>query len=166
MEKISVKNSPEEVCAEALFQSKVGTMKICCTETVVRSIDFVAEGKCSLASNELCNRVIAQLGEYFAGQRREFDFPLAPLGTPFQQKVWKALLSIPYGETRSYKQLAVSIGNPKACRAVGLANNHNPIAIAIPCHRVVGSNGALVGYASGIDKKKMLLDLERGDSLF
>ncbi|QOX64762.1 methylated-DNA--[protein]-cysteine S-methyltransferase [Anoxybacterium hadale] len=102
-----------------------------------------------------------QLKEYFDGQRKEFELPLAPAGTEFMQRVWNALLQIPYGETRSYKQIAKMAGNEKACRAVGMANNRNPISIFIPCHRVIGANGALVGYGGGLDKKIFLLELER-----
>lgn len=102
-----------------------------------------------------------QLTEYFAGQRQSFQLPLMPNGTAFQMKVWQALQMIPYGETRSYLQIAETIGNPKACRAVGMANHHNPIGIIIPCHRVIGANGALVGYAGGLNLKKCLLDLEK-----
>lgn len=101
-----------------------------------------------------------QLREYFAGQRRDFDLPLALHGTAFQQKCWQALLAIPYGETRSYKQQAEFIGNPKACRAVGLANNRNPVSIIVPCHRVLGQNGSLVGYGGGLEVKRALLELE------
>lgn len=103
-----------------------------------------------------------QLREYFNGERKEFQLPLAPEGTAFQQKVWKALQTIPYGETRSYKEIAAQTGNEKACRAVGMANHRNPIGIMIPCHRVIGSGGKLVGYAGGLDKKKFLLELENG----
>ena len=102
----------------------------------------------------------AQLSEYFAGTRQEFTLPLSPKGTPFQQKVWAALQTIPYGQTRSYGEIARQIGSPKAARAVGMANHHNPIAILIPCHRVVGQNGALTGYAGGLERKKALLQLE------
>ena len=101
-----------------------------------------------------------QLGEYFSGVRREFDLPLEPAGTEFQQTVWRELRRIPYGETVSYGQLAARIGKPRACRAVGGANNRNPIAIILPCHRVVGSGGDLTGYAGGLDKKRYLLKLE------
>ena len=101
-----------------------------------------------------------QLDEYFAGQRHRFDLPLQPEGTSFQQKVWSALQSIPYGKTASYKDIAVKIGNPRACRAVGMANNKNPLAIVIPCHRVVGSDGKLVGYGGGLGIKEYLLNLE------
>lgn len=102
-----------------------------------------------------------QLTEYFGDRRKVFDLPLAPKGTPFQQKVWAALQTIPYGETRSYKQIAEQIGNPKACRAVGLANNKNPIILVIPCHRVIGADGRLVGYAGGVWIKEKLLELEQ-----
>ena len=102
-----------------------------------------------------------QLREYFQGERRVFDLPLAPVGTEFMLRVWKALQTIPYGETRSYKEIAALAGNSKACRAVGMANNRNPIAIIIPCHRVIGANGDLVGYGGGLDKKILLLDLEK-----
>lgn len=102
----------------------------------------------------------AQLAEYFAGKRKSFDLPLKPEGTPFQQSVWRALREIPYGETATYGQIAERIGNRKACRAVGMANNRNPIAIIIPCHRVIGAGGSLTGYAGGLDKKEFLLELE------
>ena len=101
-----------------------------------------------------------QLEEYFAGQRTEFDIPLKPKGTEFQRSVWKALREIPFGETRSYSQQAALLKNPKAVRAVGAANGKNPIWIIVPCHRVIGADGSLTGYAGGVDVKKYLLDLE------
>jgi methylated-DNA-[protein]-cysteine S-methyltransferase len=104
---------------------------------------------------------IRQLCSYFAGQLETFDLPLAPAGTPFQQKVWRELCKIPYGETISYGELARRIGNPNASRAVGLANGSNPIPIVIPCHRVIGSNGKLTGYGGGLAIKETLLALER-----
>lgn len=107
-------------------------------------------------------KVKQQLEEYFAGQRQRFDLPLDFQGTDFQQQVWQALLTIPYGETRSYKDIALQIGNEKAVRAVGAANGRNPISIIAPCHRVIGSGGALVGFAGGLDKKQILLSLEQG----
>ena len=110
--------------------------------------------------NELVIEVKRQLNEYFRGERKKFDLPLALCGTPFQLKVWEALQTIPYGETRSYKEIAIQVGSPKGCRAVGMANNKNPIPIIIPCHRVVGGNGKLVGYAGGLDKKEYLLEVE------
>jgi len=102
-----------------------------------------------------------QLREYFAGKRRAFEFRLHPKGTPFQLDVWKALARIPYGETRSYGDIAKAIGRPKAVRAVGLANGRNPLPIVVPCHRVIGSTGNLVGYGGGLPVKAALLDLER-----
>lgn len=104
--------------------------------------------------------VIAQLVEYFEGARTEFELPLALHGTPFQLTVWRALRTIPYGETISYGQLADRIGRPTASRAVGLANGKNPISIVVPCHRVIGSTGGLTGYGGGLDRKRMLLNFE------
>ncbi len=101
-----------------------------------------------------------QLDEYFAGQRRSFELPLAPKGTSFQLAVWDALRQIPYGETRSYQDIATTIGNPAAVRAVGAANGKNPLSIIVPCHRVIGSGGQLTGFAGGIDEKRKLLNLE------
>ena len=102
-----------------------------------------------------------ELDEYFRGERKAFTLPLAPHGTPFQQKCWQALLDIPYGQTRSYQQQAQAVGNAKACRAVGMANHRNPLPIVIPCHRVVGKDGKLTGYAGGLSIKETLLTLER-----
>ncbi|WP_328767638.1 methylated-DNA--[protein]-cysteine S-methyltransferase [Streptomyces sp. NBC_00286] len=109
---------------------------------------------------------IDQLKAYFAGELKEFDVPMCLDGTPFQRTVWDQLRRIPYGETRSYGELADAIGNPKASRAVGLANGRNPLGIIVPCHRVVGANGSLTGYGGGLDRKKRLLDFERGTALF
>ncbi|WP_336777254.1 methylated-DNA--[protein]-cysteine S-methyltransferase [Pantoea sp. USHLN256] len=101
-----------------------------------------------------------QLREYFAGERQQFDMTYDTVGTEFQKKVWQALLTIPFGETRSYQQIAVQIGNPKAVRAVGAANGKNPLSIMAPCHRVIGSNGKLTGFAGGLSVKAFLLELE------
>jgi methylated-DNA-[protein]-cysteine S-methyltransferase len=109
--------------------------------------------------------VVAQLDEYFAGERTRFDLPLRLEGTEFQRRVWDALLDIPFGETRTYGDLARSLGSPGSARAVGLANGKNPVGIIVPCHRVVGSTGALVGYGGGLDRKRALLDHERGGQL-
>ena len=105
-------------------------------------------------------QAFAQLEEYLAGTRREFDLPLAPAGTPFQRRVWDALLRIPYGQTRSYRQIAEAVGSPRGFRAVGMANNRNPIAVFIPCHRVIGADGKMVGYGGGVDIKIALLQRE------
>lgn len=105
---------------------------------------------------------LAQLAAYFAGELRDFDLPLAARGTPFQQRVWRALCDIPYGETISYGELARRIGQPAAARAAGLANGRNPISIVVPCHRVIGANGSLTGYGGGLERKRWLLAHEAG----
>lgn len=104
--------------------------------------------------------ITKQLNEYFARQRTEFTVPIAPLGNNFQQRVWNLLRTIPYGETRSYGELATALGDPALARAVGSANSRNPISILVPCHRVIGADGSLTGYAGGIERKRFLLDLE------
>lgn len=114
---------------------------------------------------DILQRAKSQLASYFAGLTYSFDLPIAPTGTPFQRRVWDALLAIPYGETRSYGAIAHAIGIPNASRAVGLANGRNPIAIVIPCHRVIGANGTLTGYGGGLWRKKILLDLEQSHLL-
>ncbi|MFJ4832989.1 methylated-DNA--[protein]-cysteine S-methyltransferase [Streptomyces sp. NPDC088747] len=114
----------------------------------------------------LLDEVTDQLAAYFAGELKEFDLPLRLDGTPFQQGVWEQLRRIPYGETRSYGELAEVLGNVGASRAVGLANGKNPIGIIVPCHRVVGANGSLTGYGGGLDRKQRLLDFESGAALF
>jgi len=111
--------------------------------------------------NEAFPEAVAQLEAYFAGDRTEFRLELDLVGTAFQRRVWEALLTIPYGETRSYGDIARQIGAPGAFRAVGLANGHNPIGIIVPCHRVIGSNGSLTGYGGGLDRKRALLELEK-----
>ncbi len=108
-------------------------------------------------------RVFEQLCEYLARKRKHFEVPYKLNGTDFQKKVWQALCTIPYGETRTYKDIALAVGNEKASRAVGLANNKNPITVIVPCHRVIGSSGKLVGYAGGLEMKKFLLDMERAN---
>lgn len=109
----------------------------------------------------LLEQAAAELAAYFAGQLRTFTVPLAPAGTEFQQRVWAALREIPFGKTATYGEIAARVGNPRACRAVGQANNRNPIPILIPCHRVIGAGGQLTGYAGGLDVKQKLLALER-----
>jgi methylated-DNA-[protein]-cysteine S-methyltransferase len=104
-----------------------------------------------------------QLAAYFAGELREFDLPVAPVGTAFQLEVWHRLRTIPYGETRTYGAIAAAIGRPGASRAVGLANGRNPVSIVVPCHRVIGSDGTLTGYAGGLPRKRWLLAMERGE---
>lgn len=108
----------------------------------------------------LLREAVRQLNEYFAGGRRSFDLPLSTHGTAFQEQCWAALREIPYGETRTYGQIARAVDRPKACRAVGMANHNNPVAIITPCHRVIGADGSMTGYAGGVDKKEMLLRVE------
>lgn len=108
--------------------------------------------------------VRGQLGEYFAGERREFDLAIEMHGTPFQLEVWRELMEIPYGETTNYGELARRIGKPAGARAVGLANGRNPISVIVPCHRVIGAAGALTGYGGGLERKRMLLELEQGQA--
>ncbi len=116
------------------------------------------------SANPLIRETARQLDEFFQRERRTFDLPLDLAGTPFQLEVWNALLRIPYGETRSYGQLAVQLGHPGAARAVGTANGSNPVAIVVPCHRVIAAGGGLGGYGGGLDRKRFLLDLESGAS--
>ena len=122
---------------------------------------FVPPSEYSRKETPLHRKAAEQLREYFDGKRKVFDLPLAPVGTEFQMRCWDALLEVPYGETRSYGDIARAAGSPKGFRAVGMANNRNPIAMIIPCHRIIGSDGKLVGYGGGLDIKVFLLELER-----
>jgi len=148
--------------------SPVGQLKLVANEQALVAILWDNENPKRVRLAELIEDVShpillntqQQLIEYFSGQRKVFDIPLDFEGTDFQKKVWRALLTIPYGETRSYKQIAQQLGNEKAVRAVGAANGKNPISIVAPCHRVIGAGGALVGFAGGLDKKEILLRLE------
>ena len=145
----------------AIYHSPVGDILIEYENGAVTGLRNADAFACADAPNVLTDNVFRQLDEYFAGTRRTFDFPYRLHGTPFQQKVWAALCEIPYGETRSYKDIAAAVGSPKAFRAVGMANHANPIFIAIPCHRVIGADGAFVGYGGGLEMKKALLKLEK-----
>ena len=122
---------------------------------------FVPPSEYSRKETPLHRKAAEQLREYFDGKLKVFDLPIAPVGTEFQIRCWEALLQVPYGETRSYGDIARAAGSPKGFRAVGMANNRNPIAIIIPCHRIIGSDGKLVGYGGGLDIKVFLLELER-----
>ena len=158
------------------IDSPVGPLTFISDETAVTRIRFgrFSDGSeafrpTDAALPEVVRQAVRELAAYFSGELQHFTVPVAPAGTPFQQRVWAALQRIPYGATCSYRAIAEAVGNPKACRAVGMANHRNPIPILIPCHRVVGANGALTGYASGLKIKSQLLQLEsagRGDSLF
>lgn len=146
------------------FDSPLGVMEITTSETAIKSIHFV-EQTGRVSRNKLTTETIRQLTEYFEGELKEFDLPLGAEGTDFQQQVWSALSSIPHGQTCSYGDIAKQIGNPRGMRAVGLANGKNPLTIVVPCHRVIGANGKLTGYASGTERKAWLLNHE-ADSLF
>jgi methylated-DNA-[protein]-cysteine S-methyltransferase len=145
-----------------IFSSPFGLVKIAEEDNKITELYFVKEVNMeSRHTSPLLIKARKQFLEYITGIRKTFDLPIAPQGTVFQKAVWQALRSIPYGETRSYKQIAVLIGKPTASRAVGMANNKNPILIVTPCHRVIGSNGQLVGFAAGLEVKKKLLELEK-----
>lgn len=128
--------------------------------TEVRFCDEESVPVNGVKSNHILDRAVEQLVDYFAGRRTSFDLPLNPSGTKFQKQVWQQLLSIQYGDTASYGNIAKAIGNPTASRAVGAANGRNPIAIIVPCHRVIGANGTLTGYAGGLKRKQWLLEHE------
>ncbi len=149
--------------------SPVGRLKLVANETALVAVLLENENPKRLRLAELIEQTHhpvlletqKQLSEYFAGKRQQFGLPLDFEGTEFQQKVWQALLSIPFGETRSYRDIAAQVGNVKAVRAVGAANGKNPISIIVPCHRVVGANGKLVGFAGGLENKDILLKIEK-----
>ena len=148
------------VCRTA-YETPLGTVTIGHENGRVLSLCFAAESIGTDAPSPVSDLAARQLKEYFAGKRRSFDFPISVRGTPFQEAVWAALQEIPYGQTRTYGQLAAALGRPGACRAVGNACNRNPLLIVIPCHRVVGRRGSLTGYAAGLATKEFLLNLEQ-----
>lgn len=141
--------------------TQFGIMEIVCTDDALIRLNFVSKQERMKNENAMTQKVCEQLQEYCTGKRKNFDIPLEQKGTAFQRSVWAALCEIPYGETRSYGDIATNIGNPKACRAVGMANHNNPIAVIVPCHRVIGKNGGLTGYAGGLEIKAALLEFER-----
>lgn len=142
------------------YKSPIGILRIVVDENSLVALDFNEDEKKQSDEHSYIKEVKNQLDEYFKGKRELFDLNIKINGTDFQNKVWNELTKIPYGETISYKELATRIGNDKACRAVGNANNKNKISIVIPCHRVVGSNKKLVGYAGGLEKKEWLINHE------
>lgn len=142
------------------FQTSIGILEVLASQDAIHSILFVDRMGESLP-NEITQKAQQQLEEYFLGKRRDFDLPLDAGGTNFQQSVWKNLCEIEYGSTCCYQDIANAIANPKAVRAVGSANGKNPMTIVVPCHRVIGSDGSLTGYAFGVDKKEWLLKHER-----
>ena len=148
----------------AVYNTKIGKLKIEYENDVLTGIAYTENEKEQGIRSELSDKTVLQLEEYFDGRRKEFEIPLKLIGTEFQKKVWNELLKIPYGATVSYKDIAIKIGNPKACRAVGMANHNNPILIIVPCHRVINENNKLGGYALGLDLKRKLLELEKENS--
>lgn len=148
------------------YQFENISLYLVATETLLINIQFTQPQKALLQTTELLSMATIQLDEYFQGKRTTFSLPFKLTGTPFQLAVWKELQNIPYGQTTSYKEIAQKINKPKACRAVGMANNKNPLPIIIPCHRVIGSNGKLIGYAGGLKLKNYLLELEQSHTNF
>ncbi|MBQ7883713.1 MAG: methylated-DNA--[Phascolarctobacterium sp.] len=153
-----------EGIASCLLETPIGNLRISASNKGIVEIVFTDEEVTAFGANE--NKFLAeackQLQEYFAKERTSFDLTLDVQGTEFQEKVWEELKKIPYGEVRTYQDIATALGNPKAVRAVGMANNRNPICIVVPCHRVIGKNNKLTGYAGGVEKKEYLLNLESG----
>ncbi|MBR6636372.1 MAG: methylated-DNA--[Phascolarctobacterium sp.] len=153
-----------EDIASCLMETPVGNLRISASDKGIVEIAFTDEEVTAFYASE--NKHLAeackQLQEYFAKERISFDLPLDVEGTDYQVSVWNELQKIPYGEVRTYQDIATALGNPKAVRAVGMANNRNPICIVVPCHRVVGKNNKLTGYAAGVGKKEFLLNLESG----
>lgn len=146
------------------YETKIGKIGIVQNNEKITNIytsDKLPSEGIEVIETPLIIEAANQLKDYLSGKRKSFDFPIDPKGTEFQKKVWKELQNTAYGETLSYKDIAERIGNPKASRAIGMANNKNPILIIIPCHRIIGKNGSLVGYAAGLDMKKQLLDMEK-----
>ena len=153
----------------AIYDSPIGALTLASNGEALIQLEFEG-GKYALqayppGADAILDQARRELDAYFAGRLRVFEVKTAPHGTAFQRKVWAALRAIPYGETRSYAQQAQAIGSPKAMRAVGTANGRNPIPIVIPCHRVIGANGALTGFGGGIERKQILLELEQGGDL-
>ena len=148
------------------YQFENISLYLVATETHLINIQFTQPQKALLQTTELLSMAATQLDEYFQGKRTTFSLPFKLTGTPFQLAVWKELQNIPYGQTTSYKEIAQKINKPKAYRAVGMANNKNPLPIIIPCHRVIGSNGKLIGYAGGLKLKNYLLELEKSHTNF
>lgn len=147
---------------QSLLDTPIGTVRILGGDDAITHIDFIDAGAASAQTDNALTRLARQqLSDYFAGQLRTFELPLAAEGTDFQRACWQALQTIPYGETRSYAEQAKLIQRLKAVRAVGAANGANPIAIVVPCHRVIGKDGKLTGYAGGVERKAWLLALER-----
>jgi methylated-DNA-[protein]-cysteine S-methyltransferase len=137
--------------------SEIGLIGVGGTESEILSVEFVEHRRTEYESNAVVREGTRQIDEYLRGQRREFDLPLGLVGTDFQQRVWRQVLGVPYGQAATYQEIADAIGNPKAVRAVGTANGKNPSPLIVPCHRIIGSDGHLVGYGGGLWRKEWLL---------
>lgn len=157
----SVWKERKKAMKTAVYHSPFGDMELDYEEDAVTALKMAEKKAVREAPEGLALAVFQELDEYFQGKRKTFDIPLRTHGTAFQEKVWAALRAIPYGEVRSYKEVAEAIGHPRAYRAVGMANNANPIFIIVPCHRVIGADGSLTGYGGGLPMKKALLSLEK-----
>lgn len=142
------------------FQTPIGVISVEADENALLSVIFGDSAR-ELTGNSITALAKEEISEYFRGNLKKFTVPYKLVGTDFQKKVWRALTEIPYGETVSYEEIAVQIGNPKACRAVGMANNKNRLPIIVPCHRVIGKSGNLTGYAGGVEIKRFLLNIEK-----
>lgn len=150
------------------YHSPLGLVRVTASDSGIQTVFFIDEEKnlkddISVSENHITKETVRQLDEYFNNKRQIFDLPLSPIGSPFQQSVWKELVKIPFGQTDTYGAIAHKLNNPLSVRAVGAANGKNPIAIIVPCHRVIGANGTLTGYAGGLWRKDYLLKLERPD---
>lgn len=143
------------------FETPIGPLVLSAEDGRLSGLAF-APSAATRSGEPVLLEAEAQLHAYFARERERFELPLAPRGTPFQLRVWEALLEIPYGSTATYSELAEAVGRPSACRAVGAANGRNPLAVVVPCHRVTGAAGALTGYGGGLESKRLLLALEAG----
>ena len=159
----------ERPAVRTTVESPVGRLTLVATDDGLRALLFAGDAKryrreLAKLEEDSAHPVLAaaagQLDEYFSGARRRFDLPLALQGTGFQKQVWRELTRIPYGKTRSYGEIAERLGSPGSCRAVGAANGRNPVAVVVPCHRVIGADGSLTGFGGGLDRKEYLLDLE------
>ena len=148
-------------------ETQIGRIVLEADEQAVTRLGFPDKGEASQAQeNEVTRQAVRELKEYLAGKRRVFEVALKPVGTAFQEAVWKELCRIPFGEVSTYGDLAAKVGNPKGARAVGMALNRNPIMIMVPCHRIIGKNGSLTGFGGGLEAKKFLLSLEKSDILW
>ena len=153
-------NREQKIKYKSYYDSPLGVIELTATENGISSLYFVEKKQKDITSNKILEDCVKQLEEYFQNKRKDFSLPLDMQGTEFQKKVWKELLNIPFGKTISYLQLAKRLGDEKSIRAVGGANGKNSVSIIVPCHRVIGANGTLVGYGGGLDKKKWLLEFE------